>query len=78
MLQKLTRPGKGRTGKNLQDLKKIYKIKIGFEEDETKIKHLKNKKGKFITATNEIKLDNNKVLKRIQRSTDRGKRVSDS
>ena len=55
-------------------VKKVYKIKADFEEDKAKIESEKNKKGKFIIASNDPKLDNNEALKEYkgQQSVERG------
>jgi len=65
---------KGRPKKNNLDIKKVYKIKADFEEDKSKIESEKNKKGKFIIASNDPKLDNNEALKEYkgQQSVERG------
>ncbi len=65
---------RGRPKKDEPDLKKVYKIKVGFEKDETRVRQEKNKKGKFIVATNDIKLNNNEALKEYkdQQSVERG------
>ena len=74
-VEEVNKTGKrGRPKKDTQDLKKVYKIKVGFEKDEMRIGREKNKKGKFIIATNDIKLDDNEALKEYkgQQSVERG------
>ncbi len=65
---------RGRPKNDMQSLKKVYKIKTEFEKDETKIELEKAKKGRFIVATNDTKLDNNEALKEYkgQQSVERG------
>lgn len=74
-VEEVNKTGKrGRPKKDTQDLKKVYKIKVGFEKDEMRIGREKNKKGKFIVAMNDIKLDDNEALKEYkgQQSVERG------
>ncbi len=74
-VEEINKTGKrGRPKKDDQELKKVYKIKAEFHRDETKIGCEKNKKGKFIVATNDLKLDNNEALKEYkgQQSVERG------
>jgi transposase len=65
---------RGRPKNDMQSLKKVYKIKTEFENDETKMELERAKKGKFIVATNDLKLDNNEALKEYkgQQSVERG------
>jgi transposase len=60
--------------KTVIEVKKVYKVKANFERDETKIEYEKNKKGKFIIASNDINLDSNEALKEYkgQQSVERG------
>ncbi len=60
--------------KNVIEVKKVYKVKANFERDETKIECEKNKKGKFIIASNDVKIDSNEALKEYkgQQSVERG------
>jgi transposase len=69
-----TEKGKLKIYMNAIDVKKVYKVKANFERDETKIECEKNKKGKFIIASNDVKLDNNEALKeyKCQQSVERG------
>ncbi len=64
----------GRPKKDMQSLKKIYKIKTGFVRDETRIELERIKKGRFIVATNDMGMDNNEALKEYkgQQSVERG------
>ncbi len=72
-----TAKGKIKIYKNDIDVKKVYKVKADFERDETKIESEKNKKGKFIIASNDVKLDSNEALKeyKCQQSVERGFRL---
>ena len=65
---------RGRPKKDTQSSKTVYKIKTELEKDEAKIERERTKKGRFIVATNDIKLDNNEALKEYkgQQSVDRG------
>lgn len=65
---------RGRPKNDMQSLKKVYKIKTKFEKNETKIELERAKKGRFIVATNDTKLDNNEALKEYkgQQSVERG------
>lgn len=60
--------------KTVIEVKKVYKVKANFEKDETKIECEKNKKGKFIIASNDVKIDSNEALKEYkgQQSVERG------
>lgn len=62
------------TNKTVIDVKKVYKVRANFERDETKIECEKNKKGKFIIASNDVNLDSNEALKEYkgQQSVERG------
>jgi transposase len=60
--------------KTVIEVKKVYKVKANFERDETKIECEKNKKGKFIIASNDVKIDSSEALKEYkgQQSVERG------
>ncbi len=60
--------------KTVIEVKKVYKVKANFEKDDTKIECEKNKKGKFIIASNDVNLDSNEALKEYkgQQSVERG------
>ncbi len=69
-----TEKGKLKIYKNAIDVKKVYKVKANFERDETKIECETSRKGKFIIASNDVKLDSNEALKeyKCQQSVERG------
>lgn len=76
-IEEINKTGKrGRPKKNetVIEVKKVYKVKANFERDETKIECEKNKKGKFIIASNDVKIDSNEALKEYkgQQSVERG------
>jgi transposase len=77
-IEEINKIGKrGRPKKNEKtviEVKKVYKIKANFERDVTKIECEKNKKGKFIIASNDVNLDSNEALKEYkgQQSVERG------
>jgi len=77
-IEEINKTGKrGRPKKNEKtviEVKKVYKIKANFERDVTKIECEKNKKGKFIIASNDVNLDSNEALKEYkgQQSVERG------
>ncbi|MCX9084841.1 MAG: IS1634 family transposase [Candidatus Methanoperedens sp.] len=60
--------------KTVIEVKKVYKVKANFDKDEKKIECEKNKKGKFIIASNDVNLDSNEALKEYkgQQSVERG------
>ena len=65
---------RGRPKKNSNDVKKIYQIKTTFEPDNLAIMTEKKRKGKFILATNDTKLDGETILAEYknQQSVERG------
>jgi len=70
-----TKSGKrGRPKKNSKNMKKVYQIKATFEPDDVAIETEKKRKGKFILATNDTKLDGETILTEYknQQSVERG------
>ena len=64
----------GRPKKGLQEAKKVYKIGAKFERDEEKIEKEMKKKGKFVVATNGLRLESEEALKEYkgQQSVEKG------
>jgi len=65
---------RGRPKKNAKDVKSFYRIKGKYEEDVGAIKAARNRKGKFIVATNDEDLDADTILSEYkgQQSVERG------
>lgn len=74
-VEEVNKTGKqGRPKKEGREVKIVYKIKVDLERDEAKIGCEINKRGKFIIASNNPKLDSNEALKEYkgQQSVERG------
>ena len=65
---------RGRPKNDLKGLRKVYMIKVSFEEDATRIGSAESRKGKFIIATNDVEMDCNEALREYkdQQSIERG------
>lgn len=74
VITKMKSRKRGRPKKNSNDVKKIYQIKTTFEPDNLAIMTEKKRKGKFILATNDTKLDGETILAEYknQQSVERG------
>lgn len=71
-VNKTGRPG--RPAKNAPPPRKVYHVKAAFEKDEERVDAEKRRRGKFIVATNNLKLDSDQLLGEYkgQQSVERG------
>jgi len=65
---------RGRPVRNMQPPRRVYRVRASFDVDEERVDAEERRRGKFIVATNDLKLDSDQLLEEYkgQQSVERG------